>query len=1202
MVKARHVLVRTAPVAVAVAVLAALWATPGDAAPECTITWTGGGESNIWSAPANWAPERLPGATDHVCIPPSATVEMTEGASSVLTLDSEGIVSIRSGELKLTGSERSTTARLIQSGGRLGGSGSLTVENHYEWSGGEQVEGGVTDVAPGGSLSIKGYVYLENGRTLQIEAGASATMAPGGHLYVGEGAQLVNAGSFNADGSEETADGILSQGAGSSVRNTGSFVRSGNGSFAVGVAFDNEGSVTAEAGELRLEKGGTESSAATFVGSGSSPMVFAAGTFTFASGASVAGRVVQSGGKLKGPLLVKGDFEWSGGEQIEGVTEVASGGTLPIKGYVYLERERVLQIDSGATATMKMGGHLSVGEGAQLANAGSFNAEGGEETGDGILSQSSGGSVHNAGTFTRSGSGSFSVTVPFDNEGSVVTSAGTLSLDNGGNESSTASFSGSGGEGSFVRFAAGTFTFASGASVAGRVVQSGGKLKGPLSVKGDFEWSGGQQVEGSVTDVAPGGKLSIKGYVELENGRALQIEAGASATMTPGAHLYVGEGAQLANAGSFEADGDQEAGDGIFSQGSGGSVHNVGGGTFTRSGNGSFSVTVAFDNEGTVTAESGELLLEKGGTESSGATFVGTGSGGRVSFASGTFTFAGGVSMSGRVAQTGGRLQGPLLVKGGFEWSGGEQVEGLTEVAAGGGLSIKGYAYLGRERVLQVDAGASATMAAGGHLYVGEGAEIANAGSFNADGNEETGDGISRQTAGGEVVNTGTFSRSGNGPFYVNVPFVNEGTVDIARGVLAMTTFRQAAAGVLGVHLAGAQAGTGYSQLSIGGVGSISGTLRVTSEGGFHPEPGQAFQVVVANSLSGVFSAVEEVGSIGGGWSYTTKYSATGAELVVAGGPVPTTTNASISGGGQAGGSITVPEGTVVSAGASLAGADIASATGVVFYKVYSDAECRNEVANAGSVAVSGGAVPGSSQEVFGPGTYYWQASYSGDATNRRSASQCGTAVEQVQAKAKVETALPKAVSAASETPLPPPVSGHSASLFPVAGTVSVRLPGHGSFEDLAKAKNVPVGTTVNTTLGHVELCRATVKGGQKQCAEFNSGEFRIEEKAGGSSEHLQLTGGSFSGCPASRAGAARAGAGRRGSGSARKLWGSGHGHFTTDGRNSSTTVRGTIWFVEDRCDYTLTRVVRGVVAVYDYRLHRTISVSAGHRYVARAR
>ena len=49
-------------------------------------------------------------------------------------------------------------------------------------------------------------------------------------------------------------------------------------------------------------------------------------------------------------------------------------------------------------------------------------------------------------------------------------------------------------------------------------------------------------------------------------------------------------------------------------------------------------------------------------------------------------------------------------------------------------------------------------------------------------------------------------------------------------------------------------------------------------------------------------------------------------------------------------------------------------------------------------------------------------------------------------------------------------------------------------------------------------------------------------------------------------------------------------------------TVRGTIWYVEDRCDGTLTRVRRGSVFVRDLRRHRMVVVHAGHQYLARHR
>jgi len=47
--------------------------------------------------------------------------------------------------------------------------------------------------------------------------------------------------------------------------------------------------------------------------------------------------------------------------------------------------------------------------------------------------------------------------------------------------------------------------------------------------------------------------------------------------------------------------------------------------------------------------------------------------------------------------------------------------------------------------------------------------------------------------------------------------------------------------------------------------------------------------------------------------------------------------------------------------------------------------------------------------------------------------------------------------------------------------------------------------------------------------------------------------------------------------------------------------VRGTHWLVQDRCDGTLTRVLRGIVKVKDFRKHKTISVRAGHTYLAQA-
>jgi hypothetical protein len=55
-------------------------------------------------------------------------------------------------------------------------------------------------------------------------------------------------------------------------------------------------------------------------------------------------------------------------------------------------------------------------------------------------------------------------------------------------------------------------------------------------------------------------------------------------------------------------------------------------------------------------------------------------------------------------------------------------------------------------------------------------------------------------------------------------------------------------------------------------------------------------------------------------------------------------------------------------------------------------------VGSGGTVTVSAGKVPSSSSvSITAPGSYYWQASYSGDTTNAASKSTCGSELETVK-------------------------------------------------------------------------------------------------------------------------------------------------------------------------------------------------------------
>ena len=172
--------------------------------------------------------------------------------------------------------------------------------------------------------------------------------------------------------------------------------------------------------------------------------------------------------------------------------------------------------------------------------------------------------------------------------------------------------------------------------------------------------------------------------------------------------------------------------------------------------------------------------------------------------------------------------------------------------------------------------------------------------------------------------------------------------------------------------------------------------------------------------------------------------------------------------------------------------------------------------------------------------------------------------------------------------PLPPPVAGKQVNATTAGGTVKVKEPGDKGFTVLGAGAQIPVGTTVDTRKGRVTLVTAAKKGTAK--AVFYAGIFKV-----GQSKKSKLT--TLSLVEKLACGKASAAIKRK---KKRRLWGDGKGHFRTKGRNSAATVLGTKWLVEDTCISTLTMVKRGKVRVTDFRKHKTVTVKAGHKYVAR--
>jgi hypothetical protein len=171
----------------------------------------------------------------------------------------------------------------------------------------------------------------------------------------------------------------------------------------------------------------------------------------------------------------------------------------------------------------------------------------------------------------------------------------------------------------------------------------------------------------------------------------------------------------------------------------------------------------------------------------------------------------------------------------------------------------------------------------------------------------------------------------------------------------------------------------------------------------------------------------------------------------------------------------------------------------------------------------------------------------------------------------------------------PRPEFHKSVVLRSVSGKVRVKVKGSARFVDLSAVDDVPLGSTVDTKRGRVELASVPSRTGAVEKVQLYDGMFRVAQT--GSITELALSE-SLAPCSRARAAARKP--------KSRKLWGDGKGHFRTKGQYSAATIRGTRWLVQDSCAGTLTRVTQGSVVVRAGR--KTVVVRAGKRYLARPR
>jgi hypothetical protein len=239
----------------------------------------------------------------------------------------------------------------------------------------------------------------------------------------------------------------------------------------------------------------------------------------------------------------------------------------------------------------------------------------------------------------------------------------------------------------------------------------------------------------------------------------------------------------------------------------------------------------------------------------------------------------------------------------------------------------------------------------------------------------------------------------------------DEGGVEVANLATNTTvSTRLSGGGQSGTSITVSQGAAVTDAATIGGAGGSSAAGSVSYEAfansscsGAATPAGSAG---VAGGVAGASSAVTLApgkyywrASYGGDVGHEPSTSPCGSEVLTV--LAPTSISTVQSGGGISGASLTEPNGTTVSDKAQIAGSFAASAGGTVSYALYKDSKCTVVAAAVSVASVVNGVAGASSSVKPGPGTYYWKATYSGDAANEGSVSACGGEVLVVALNAK---------------------------------------------------------------------------------------------------------------------------------------------------------------------------------------------------------
>jgi hypothetical protein len=172
-------------------------------------------------------------------------------------------------------------------------------------------------------------------------------------------------------------------------------------------------------------------------------------------------------------------------------------------------------------------------------------------------------------------------------------------------------------------------------------------------------------------------------------------------------------------------------------------------------------------------------------------------------------------------------------------------------------------------------------------------------------------------------------------------------------------------------------------------------------------------------------------------------------------------------------------------------------------------------------------------------------------------------------------------------------------------GRFGLRLPQGTRFFTLRGTLKIPIGAAVDPRARVVRLATARNRAGARRYVSVSEGRFTVRQSRGRNPiTRLRLAGR----LPQCGGASSRLTTARRATRKLRAAWARHRRNKRRQageegevrGKYSKGSSTGTEWITEDRCDGTLTTVISGTVRVRDFGRAKTVTVRAGHKYLAR--